>query len=266
MQFPRISKCRLYIDEVGNHDLRASRENENNRYLSLTGLIISLDYVRDFLHPALESLKRRYFGEHPDDPIILHRRELVNQRPPFEVLRDPNMRAAFDLEILALVRDASFMVITAVIDKWEHVDRYRVWQDDPYHYCLRVMLERYVMELQSRGARGDVLAESRGGKEDRRLKEEFQRVYVGGANVGHAAFVERLTSSQLKLKPKSANIAGLQLADMIAHPSFIATKARHEGKPLPTNFGGQIATILEATKYRHRADGTIEGYGRKWLP
>ena len=104
MQLPRTSKHRLYIDEVGNHDLRASRENENNRYLSLTGLIISLDYVRDFLHPAVESLKRRYFGEHPDDPIILHRRELVNQRPPFEALQDPDTRLAFDAELLALVR------------------------------------------------------------------------------------------------------------------------------------------------------------------
>src|SRR5690242_1879217 len=98
-----MSKYRLYIDEVGNPDLGASRINDNNRYLSLTGLIISMDYVRDVVHPELEDLKRRYFGEHPDDPIILHRRELVNQRPPFEALRDPNLRDAFNTELISMV-------------------------------------------------------------------------------------------------------------------------------------------------------------------
>jgi hypothetical protein len=53
---------------------------------------------------------------------------------------------------------------------------------------------------------------------------------------------------------------------VIAHPSFIATKARHEGAQLPDNFGGQIAAILEASKYRRSWLGKINGYGRKWLP
>jgi hypothetical protein len=31
-------------------------------------------------------------------------------------------------------------------------------------------------------------------------------------------FQSALTSSELKLKPKSANISGLQLADLLGHP------------------------------------------------
>lgn len=150
--------------------------------------------------------------------------------------------------------------------KREHLDRYEDWAEDPYHYCLKVIVERYVLELHSGGRRGDVMAESRGGKEDRRLKDEFSRVYLTSAAVGYNRFAECLTSSQLKVKPKSANIAGLQLADMIAHPSFVATKARREGRDLPDNFGGSIAAVLEASKYRRRWDGRIDGFGRKWLP
>jgi hypothetical protein len=111
------------------------------------------------------------------------------------------------------------------------------------------------------------MAESRGGKGDMKLKESFHRIWENGTERLPPDQIQmRLTSSQLKVKPKIANVAGLQLADLIAHPSFIATVARHEDRPLPETFGGQIALILETDKYQRRPDGRIEGWGRKWLP
>jgi hypothetical protein len=203
-------KHRLYIDEVGNSDLRASL-NPNHRYLSLTGVIVTLAHVDEALHPQLEDLKRRYFGSHPDDPVILHRKDLVNKRGPFAVLQDPETHEAFDAELLALVRDIEYIVITAVIDKLDHLNRYHAWRYDPYHYCLMILMERYAMWLDGAGERGDVMAESRGKKDDLRLKAEFQRIFGSGTgNVAHSEFVARLTSSQLKVKPKSANVAGLE--------------------------------------------------------
>jgi hypothetical protein len=259
-------KYRLYIDEVGNPGLGAGLTG-NERYLSLTGAIIALDHVRDDVHPRLEAIRNRYFDSHPDTPVIFHRKELVNQRRPFQALQDPNVKALFDADLLQLIRDLDYTVITAVIDKLEHLQRYGGWAMDPYHYCLVVILERYALWLTERQAQGDVMAESRGGGEDRRLKAEFSRIHMNGTpNIPHAQFVARFTSSQLKVKPKSSDIAGLQLADLIAHPSFIATKARHDGRALPANFGGQIAQVLEASKYRRSWNGRIEGYGRKWLP
>lgn len=261
-----MAKYRLYIDEVGNSDLAASLD-PNHRYLSLTGVIVSLDFVGTDLNPKIEDLKRRYFGSNPDDPVILHRKDLVNQRGPFVGLRDPARRAAFDAELMDLIRDLDYTVITAVIDKLDHLNRYQGWSYDPYHYCLTILLERYALWLGERGERGDVMAESRGKKEDLRLKAEFSRIYTDGTpNVAHADFVARFTSSQLKVKPKSANVSGLQLADLIAHPSFVATKARHEGLNLPANYGGRVAEILEASKYRRSWSGRIAGFGTKWLP
>jgi hypothetical protein len=54
-----MATYRLYVDEVGNDDL-AHVQNELHRYLSLTGVAMSLDYARDhatlanrpLLHPA----------------------------------------------------------------------------------------------------------------------------------------------------------------------------------------------------------------------
>jgi hypothetical protein len=57
----------MYVDEVGNADLKASRE-PNHRYLSLTGVVFDLDYVDRVVAPQLEALKKKYFKRHVDDP------------------------------------------------------------------------------------------------------------------------------------------------------------------------------------------------------
>lgn len=256
----------MYVDEVGNSDLGASND-PNHRYLSLTGVIFSLEYVDRVVFPTVEDMKRRYFGSHPDDPVIFHRKELVNRKPPFAALTHPTIEQSFNQELLGLLENLEYVAITAVIDKLEHQRRYSVWRFDPYHYCLTVLVERYVRWLARCDGQGDVMAESRGGKEDRRLKDSFERVYEKGSDyVPPDQFSTRLTSRQLKVKAKSNNIAGLQIADLIAHPSFRATLARRENQALPANFGGQIAHILENDKYDRGPRGQIDGWGRKWLP
>jgi len=259
-------KYRLYIDEVGNPDLNSS-DDVRHRYLSLTGVIIELEYVRSTFSPKLEAIKRSYFDSHPDEPVILHRKELVNKKPPFTSLRDIETEKRFNRDILKMIRETEYEVLTVVIDKLRHKQRYTVWRYDPYHYCMAILLERYVLWLERKGQIGDVMAESRGGKEDRRLKGSFQKVYEDGTDYIFADQIQsRLTSKQLKVKPKSINVAGLQLADLVAHPAFKAAQARRNKQKLPQTFGGKISEILEDTKYIRRPDGNIEGWGRKWLP
>ena len=259
-------KHRMYIDEVGNPDLNASFD-ENHRYLSLTGVLLSLEHERDAVFPAIETLKRRYFDSHPDEPVILHRKELVNKRPPFEALRDPVVEAAFNTELIRLVTDLDYVVVTVVIDKLAHLSKYRRWARDPYHYCLAILIERYVLWLRSRRAVGDVMAESRGRREDMRLKAEFARIFdYGTERMPFEEIQHHLTSRQLKVKAKSANVAGLQLADLLAHPSYKAMLVAKGGAGGLGAFGARVAAILEGSKYRRSYTGRIDGYGRKWLP
>ncbi len=110
---------------------KASLSNANDRYLSLTGVIVELDYARDTLLPALEQRKERYFGSHPDDPVCLRRKELGNQRPPFDVLRDLGVTTAVDAA-LRLLENLDDVVLTAVVDKLAHVTQYKEWANDPY--------------------------------------------------------------------------------------------------------------------------------------
>lgn len=260
-------KYRLYIDEVGNSDMTSSSNDLNHRYLNLTGIIIDLDHVKTDIHPQMEGLKQRFFNSHPDEPIIFHRRELSRRLYPFKVLDDPQIRQDFDTALLNYFAQWQYHIITVTIDKLELQTRYTVWQYHPYHYCLHVLLERYVMFLEKSKVTGDVLAEARGGKEDRKLKESFTNIYNTGTQyVDASRFQNVLTSREIKLKQKSNNIAGLQLADMLAHPCYKSLLASHENQPQPAGFTSKILSIIWSKFLRHSETGRVNGWGQKWLP
>jgi len=192
---------------------------------------------------------------------------LINKKPPFETLKDANVADAFDQELLRLLTDLDFLVMTVVLDKKQHKEQYLVWRYGPYHYCLKILVERFVLFLESKDAVGDVMAESRGGKEDMRLKKSFHRVYQEGTEFVHAEkFKVYLTSSQLKVKPKSNNIAGLQIADLIAHPSYKRMLFQKGRVEKVGRYGEQILDILESKKYYRGVSNRLWGYGKKWLP
>lgn len=255
-------KYRMYIDEVGNPDLESSN-NPLHRFLSLTGIIIELNYVREIIHPQMEELKSRYFDSHPDEPLIFHRKKLVNAKYPFQALRNHEIQSAFDRDLINLLRSWEYTVISVCLDKKVHKDTYQVWRYDPYHYCLALMLERFTFFLERTNAVGDVMAESRGGKEDMRLKKSFMKLWTDGTEyIEPNRFQDVLTSKQLKVKPKSNNVSGLQLADLIAHPS------RNEILNENNMFDGTIAPFAESIieilqdKYYKQGDRV---FGKKFI-
>jgi len=262
-----MSLFRIYIDETGNHDM-THVDDPNQRFLALTGVIIESEYNSSVFQPELNEVKRQFFRHDPDIPVILHRKEIVNRRSPFESLRDPEVENQFNSKILECLNHWQFLVITVVIDKKIHRDHYSVWRYHPYHYCLAVMLERFVLFLHYGKHLGDVMVESRGGAEDAKLKDSYQRLYNSGTdNILAERWQERLTSSELKVRSKTADIAGLQLADIIAHPSrreiLIDHKLIVDQRDI---FGDKICKILHSQKYLRSPKGQIEGYGKKLLP
>jgi hypothetical protein len=222
-----------------------------------------LGYVSEKLFPNIEKLKFDYFKSHPDDPIILHRKELVNAKYPFIALKDEKIKRKFDKELLAFLNEWEYSVITVCLDKKAHKDTYNVWRYDPYHYCLAMLLERYTFFLEQKQIPGDVMAESRGGKEDRRLKASFAKLWQEGTQfISPERFHEVFTSKQLKVKPKSNNISGLQSADIIAHPSRneILSENKLLDRPLAP-FAKKIIDILQSKYYQHQ--GKV--FGKKFI-
>jgi len=254
---------RIFIDEVGNADL-GSASNDNERYLSLTGVIVELNYHNGPLTQELSAVKVDVFGSHA---ITLHRRELRRKEDPFTALRDDAIKARFDHQVLRLFADLQYRVITVIIDKREHLDRYKVWRFHPYHYCLTVMLERYVMHLSDLGSTGDVMVETRQKADNEKLAAAYRYFYDHGSDWIDSSRAQRiLTTRELKIRAKDTNIAGLQIADLLAHPSFRAYQSEHLNVPMTAPFGSKVAEILRNGKYLRSSAGLIRGWGCKWLP
>src|SRR5690242_14829593 len=115
---------RLFIDEFGHHDMKSS-DDPNQRYLGLTGVVMREAYASGKFTEQLNAIKQEIFGR-SDFP--LHRREILDASPPpFDVLRDDKTRRQFDAAVLNLMETATFRVVTVIIDKKEHNERYKVW-------------------------------------------------------------------------------------------------------------------------------------------
>ena len=226
-------------------------------------MIIELDHVDKVIHPQMEKLKKDYFQSHPDDPIILHRKDMMNAKFPFKNLINPNVRIAFDKELLGLLSQWEYTVVSVCLDKKIHKETYQTWRYDPYHYCLKILLERYVLYLRALNSKGDVMAESRGGKADIRLKKSYSRLWESGTEYIEPEQIQKvLTSKQLKVKTKSNNIVGLQLADLIAHPS--RNEILYENGLLDKELAPFTKKIINVLKHKYyQKDEKI--FGKKLL-
>lgn len=252
---------RLYLDESGDHT-KASEAAPEKRYLALSGVVLS-SKAEGELHARWYALKRKHLAWHVDDPEPpLHRTDIMKADRAFSPLRDRARRDEFDTELLGIIKETRYRAICVVLDKLTHGEKeYRALKH-PYHYCLVAMLERYCGWLKYIDGRGDVMAEARGAVEDRLLKEEYARIYASGSSyMGKADCQAVLTSKELKLRSKKANIAGLQLADLLANPMRAdvlrrAGSLKEDEKPFE-------ARVLPLVRYNKREDtGKITGYGR----
>lgn len=257
---------RMYLDEVGAEDLGAI-ERDEHRYLSLTGLIFSLDQVRDFLCPAIDDLKRSCFSFDPDSSLCLHRYDIVHKRGVFQQLNDALLQERFNSKLLNIISKADYTVITVLVDKLE-MTRQRHWKNQhPYHYLMEIIVEKFTLFLDACGESGDIMPEARQGKKDKALQDAFGEVRLNGTrNVAPDLIRSRLRSENLKFRTKKDNIAGLQLCDLIAHPSHLDVRHQNGHDITLGPFATSVIKILHDQKYNRSKSGEVRGFGIKYLP
>ena len=259
-------RFRLYLDESGDHVFNRL-DTPSHRYLCLLGCWFK---NRDYLvfHEKLEAFKKIHVPHHPDDPPILHREDIINRRGIFKHLQDPLKTQAFDDALLTVISQANFSVVGVVIDKLALRQKHGETAAHPYHLALGFLLQRYCGYLNHINRCGDVLAEGRGGREDQLLMDSYSRVYNMGVWMTPAAsFQQALTSRQLKVKKKAANIAGMQLADLLGHPvrnAILRDEGHLNADPKP--FAAKLVPIIERKFNRQLYDGRMSGYGKVFFP
>lgn len=94
-----------------------------------------------------------------------------------------------------------------------------------------------------------IIAEARGKNEDNALKAAFFDLVTNGTrHIGRDRFEKR--SFPIQFHDKRRNIAGIQLADLCAHPS-----ARHILKPDQDNHAFDVVKT-----HLHQHDGKVYGW------
>ena len=238
----------VFVDESGDHGLK-SIDPAYPVFVLVFCIIRKTDYARQLL-PALTEFKFRHFGH---DQVVLHEREIRKDTGEFTFLRDKARKQTFLEELTELIAGFDLTVIASAIRKDGLVGQYR-YPENPYEIALGFGLERvhrWLVKKARVGGRTPVILECRGSREDDELDLEFRRICNGGNYNGSALHFEP------RFVPKSANVPGLQLADLIARPI-----GRHVLDPGQSN---RAFEVIEP-KLDRSPRGEVRGWGLKIFP
>lgn len=208
---------------------------------------------------ALEALKKEFFNYDPDSPPVLTRKQIISKQRWFGVLRDPAVNSRWEEAILEYLRLFPAQIFTVVIDKKAHFESYPVNTWNPYAYSLKVLLRRVRGYIKVYGGVADIMPEARGDVEDNQLLASYIEFRADGDQWGSGAeYQEVFPEERLLFRRKDQNIAGLQIADMVAAEQKLLTVSEAT-LPLPRTIGAFGARINEAIEAK------VNQYGRYLL-
>jgi hypothetical protein len=205
----KFSDYVVYVDESGDHSLESV--DPDYPIFVLAFCVFHKRHYSEKIIPAVEKLKFNYFGH---DSVVLHEHEIRKQKGVFAFLSHQPTRIEF-MDKLSSIMDASnFILIGCVVDK-VRLSRAEGTHSNPYHIALGVCMESLRNFLAEKGQdqrQTHVVVECRGKKEDAALELEFRRM-CDGENTGN-----RQLPFSVVFADKKTNLAGLQLADLVARP------------------------------------------------
>ncbi|MCB1340204.1 MAG: hypothetical protein KDK24_03885 [Pseudooceanicola sp.] len=249
-------------NEATNHPQR--------RYGGVVAVIFDLDYLHTTFEPSFDILRERHFERREDGRLpILHLRKMKNPDPrgPFSSLLDAEKRALWEKDCLGMYRRAKYSVVSVGIDKIAFYAQHGSWQGSIYETLVGNAIERFFYFLRGRGT-GDVVAEATNSDLDGQLAAMYRKFWEEGTDhISADSLRPVLTSKEIKIKPKSKDIIGLQMADLLASTCFSHCKRIYAKGPAFDPFAMSVADLMEGEKfYRNPATNDPHGYGRVWRP
>lgn len=202
-----------FLDECGDHTLELI-DKDFPLFLLATVVIRRADYAEQII-PAITRLKLKYWVH---EGVNLHSRDIRKAKGPFGFLQVPELRVAFMDELSGLMRELPYMLFISAIRKDHHKDRYGANAANPYDLALEFTLERLIHFIEGNELKGlPFVAETRGQNEDETLERCFYRMMSEGTDYIKGSRFKAL-DCPLVFRNKRDNIAGIQLADLCAHP------------------------------------------------
>lgn len=238
----------MFLDESGDHSL----DKIDNSYpmFILAGCIFDLDYYSKIAEPKINELKIKHFGK---IDIILRSYDIRKQKKDFSCLVDKRKRETFYNDLDILVKSLDFKIIAAAINKSNFKNKYNS-PDNPYNLCLQFILERSVMFLGRSGNTLIFRIESRETHNDKKLAEVYEKFRLNNNFFKKEEIQSKLID--LSFNQKIQNIAGHQIADLIAYPiGVFVLDSKRENK----------AFEIVKTKF-HSKNGSFINYGLKIFP
>lgn len=205
----KFSDYVVYVDESGDHSLTSIDKDYSVFVLALC--VFHKRHYAEKIVPAIEKLKFNYFGH---DSVVLHENEIRKQKGVFRFLTHLPTRNAFMADLSSVMDTSNFVLISCVVDK-VRMQGLSESATNPYHIALGLCLEAlrsFVAEKKQDRVKTHVVVECRGKKEDAELELEFRRI-CDGDNPG-----KRTLPFDVVFADKKTNLAGLQLADLVARP------------------------------------------------
>lgn len=204
----------LFIDESGDHGL--SNLNPDFPLFLLCGIIVS-DQEYQKVRVEFNHIKTEIWS---NSNVIFHSRDIRKCEKEFKYLFNLALKEKFYRMLDEVISSRDYSIIASAINKENYIKRYGRISDDVYEISLSFIIERAIFYLDSLSesiSELNIVIEKRGKREDKKLKEHFQRILSRGT--GYVSS-ERLRSYNLRIvfKSKKENINGLQLADLIAYP------------------------------------------------
>lgn len=138
-----------------------------------------------------------------------------------------------------VLKSLDFGAVAVVVHRADYVADYGVGPIDTslpehaYLMALDFLMERCLFAIDSQfgGGRAEVVAESRGPKEDAQLQHEFARLHLEGTSYISASWFRQQLRPGIKFMAKRENNTGLQIADLLARP--VGVKVADPGSDPP---------------------------------
>lgn len=246
MDSDRTTNYYLYIDECGDQNLETF--SPTFPIFTLCGILVREDKV-SLLEEQIRSLKKEFWG---DRQIILHSRDIRKCQNGFEILFDLNVKQRFyEVVNRILGQENVYVIVSCSILKEPYIRQFGKL-NDVYGQSLSFVLERAIFYVdnhcEDENGTISAIVERRGKREDRNLRNYYEQLLEKGT---YWVTPERMRKRMMGLdfKWKSEDIAGLQIADLIAYPL-----TRHVLNPREVNLAYDI---LEVNIFKE--DGKLMG-------